>query len=305
VHADGNGLGEIFLKFNEAAKTSGDRDYINKLRQFSIALDECTEQAFCQALSLLKHKGRNKTIPIVPLVLGGDDLTVVCDGRQALQLTKKFIDCFEAETRSRQEITSIEKLSNGVSCCAGVAIVKSHFPFHAGYQLAEELLKEAKKLAKENPSAYVSAIDYHILYDSSGPDLGRIRRELTVDEGSTLLVARPYLTSGPSSDNGAVSRRRWEDLRNRIESVRASDDQDQRRRLPNSMLHELRESLFLGRAGADARMKLVLDRYRKDGLEHLLGDASTSPSLFWQDSDGWRTALLDAVDTAEFWEAHE
>jgi hypothetical protein len=67
------------------------------------------------------------------------------------------------------------------------------------------------------------------------------------------------------------------------------------------MLHELREGLFLGREQADARLKLVLPRYRKQGLETLLGDNN---SLFWSDTkDGriiWRTALLDAMDAAEF-----
>jgi len=299
VHADGNGLGEVFLKFGEAAGTQNNRDYISKLRSLSLALDECTERAFCEALAILRPKPRTKTLPIIPLVLGGDDLTVVCDGRQALQFTKKFIDCFEKETKKHQDITSIQKLSGGVTCCAGVAIVKPHFPFHAGYQLAEELLKEAKKLGKRDPNAFVSAIDYHILYDSSGPDLERIRRELTVDQGGTLLVGRPYL----SSSDGTTTNRCWQDLAKRIESVRASDDQDNRRRLPNSMLHELREALFLGRSAADARLKLVLDRYQKDGLKTLLGNQSEGGSLFWEDAGLSRTALLDAVDTAEFWEA--
>jgi hypothetical protein len=287
VHADGNGLGQVFLKFDHKANTTGNRDYIEKLRAFSLALDECTEKAFCQALTVLRP--RRGIIPIVPLVLGGDDLTVVCDGRQALQFTKKFIDCFEQETREHQHIKPI--MQNGVTSCAGVAIVKPHFPFFAGYQLAEELLKSAKKLKP------LSAIDYHILYDASGPDLDRIRDELTVDGGQTRLVGRPYAVT---AEKGPVNRH-WSDLQRRIEAVRARDDDD-RRCLPNSMLHELREGLFLGRAAADARLKLVLERYRQSGLDRLLGDTSSGGSLFWQDTDGHRTALLDAIDTAEFWE---
>jgi hypothetical protein len=287
VHADGNGLGQVFLKFDHKANTTGNRDYIEKLRAFSLALDACTEKAFCQALTVLRP--RRGIIPIVPLVLGGDDLTVVCDGRQALQFTKKFIDCFEQETREHQHIKPI--MQNGVTSCAGVAIVKPHFPFFAGYQLAEELLKSAKKLKP------LSAIDYHILYDASGPDLDRIRDELTVDGGQTRLVGRPYAVT---AEKGPVNRH-WSDLQRRIEAVRARDDDD-RRCLPNSMLHELREGLFLGRAAADARLKLVLERYRQSGLDRLLGDTSSGGSLFWQDTDGHRTALLDAIDTAEFWE---
>jgi hypothetical protein len=288
VHADGNGLGQVFLNFDQVAQTSGNRDYITKLRRFSLALNECTEKAFGQALGVLQERGGR--LPIVPLVLGGDDLTVICDGRQALRFTKQFLDSLEAETRQNDAINSI--LKNGVTSCAGVAIVKPHFPFFAGYQLAEELLRSAKKIAKADPQSPVSALDYHILYDASGPDLERIRRELTVDNGQTLLVGRPYVTTA----NQGPDHRRWSELDRRISAVRAKDD-DGRRLLPNSMLHELREGLFLGRAQADARLKLVLERYRSNGLDKLLGNGN---SLFWQDNGLWRTALLDAVDTTEF-----
>lgn len=314
VHADGNGLGQVFLKFDQVAKTQDNRDYVAKLRAFSLRLNACTESAFVQALSVLRplskqQRQNGSKLPIVPLVLGGDDLTVVCDGRQALQFTQKFIDCFEGKTRQHQDITSI--LQNGVTSCAGVAIIKPHFPFFAGYQLAEELLKSAKQIAKKDESGQereqpLSALDYHILYDASGPDLERIRRELTVDDGRTRLVGRPYVTT---PNQGPVNRR-WSDLVRRISAVRARDE-DNKRRLPNSMLHELREGLFLGHQAADARLKLVLDRYRSEGLERLLGETTESGSLFWRErirEDGqektiFRTALLDAVDTAEFWEA--
>lgn len=291
VHADGNGLGQVFLKYDLLAQTTNNRDYITKLRAFSLALDQCTEKAFCQSLAVLKD--RKGITPIVPLVLGGDDLTVVCDGRQALQFTKRFIDCFEEETRQHPGVKLI--LKNGVTSCAGVAIIKPHFPFFAGYQLAEQLLQSAKRIAKRDPTNFVSAMDYHVLHDASGPDLERIRRELTVDNGHTLLVGRPYVitqTQGPTH-------RRWSDLEKRIDAVLARDDEG-RRRLPNSMLHELREGLFIGHQAADARLRLVLHRYRQEGLDRLLGDEA---SLFWQDSDIRRTALLDALDTAEFWEA--
>ncbi|MCS7271688.1 MAG: hypothetical protein NZ703_11455 [Gemmataceae bacterium] len=307
VHADGNGLGEVFRHFNEKVKICDNRDnrdnrdynrkYIKKLRDFSLALDQCAQQAFREALTVLKP--RMNRLPIVPLVLGGDDLTVVCDGQQALQFTKKFLDAFERQTREHQAIQPI--LANGVTSCAGVAIIKPHFPFFSAYQLAEQLLQSAKKIAKQSKPDYVSAIDYHILYDASGAELGRIRRELTVDGGRTLLVGRPYVTT----EGKGVAPRRWSDLVARIAAVRARDA-DGRRRLPNSMLHELRQGLFLGQQAADARLQLVWPRYRNEGLDQLLGSTSASgvASLFWTESVSLcRTALLDAIDTAEFWEA--
>jgi hypothetical protein len=294
LHADGNGLGQVFLGFK--GYTSGNRDYITRLRGFSLALDHCTEQAFCTALGALKP-GRRGVLPIVPLVLGGDDLTVVCDGQQALTFVKRFLDEFERNTRQHQAINQI--CAAGVTSCAGVSIVKPHFPFHAAYELAEDLLRSAKRLGKDPKKRRepLSAVDFHILYDASGPDLDRIRAELTVDDGNTSLVARPYIATAGQGPQG----RRWEDLARRVEAVRARDE-DGRRQLPNSMLHELREGLFFGRTPADYRLRLVRNRYRKEGLESLLGETNGAGSLFWADGERYVTGLLDAMDLTEFWE---
>jgi hypothetical protein len=47
VHADGNGLGQIFLNFEKyIGDDQSSRNYIRRYREFSLALDECTEAAF-------------------------------------------------------------------------------------------------------------------------------------------------------------------------------------------------------------------------------------------------------------------
>jgi hypothetical protein len=58
VHADGNGLGQIFLDFGKSIQTNPEskdekeynRLYIQKYRQFSLAIDICTEKAFLEAI---------------------------------------------------------------------------------------------------------------------------------------------------------------------------------------------------------------------------------------------------------------
>ena len=122
-------------------------------------------------------------------------------------------------------------------------------------------------------------------------DLARIRAELTI--GDARLVARPYSLRR----NGAPLGRSWADLETRIAAVRSRDEEG-RRRLPNSMLHELREGLFCGRLAAEARLGLVRDRYRPH-IEPLL----VANQLFWADGEHHITGLLDAIDTAGFWEA--
>jgi hypothetical protein len=83
IHADGNGLGEIFLTFEEHIKNTDEhknkncaetnRNYVDKLRQFSIQLDICTEKAFHSAIHAF-GSANQKLVTVIPLVLGGDDL---------------------------------------------------------------------------------------------------------------------------------------------------------------------------------------------------------------------------------------
>lgn len=151
IQADGNGLGKIFINFPEYLEQIQpdytNRDYANRLREFSLALDVCTERAFLAALSVFKPA--MGILPIFPLILGGDDLTVICDGKLALPFTECFLKEFKIATRHHKAIAPIARVAlkgDRLSACAGVAIVKPHFPFSVAYELAESLAKSAKKV---------------------------------------------------------------------------------------------------------------------------------------------------------------
>lgn len=326
VHADGNGLGQIFLRFHEFARVKNLRDYVDRIRRFSLALDYCTESAFCEALAKMHarwtaRRGGVEFLPVVPLVLGGDDLTVVCDGRLAMQFACDFLSAFEQLTASRDlregnlnygdiipkvmagtanEVFDCASLDR-VPSAAGVAIVKPHFPFHAAYELAEGLIQSAKQSlrATDMKRRPHSAVDFHVLYDASGPDLRRIRETFEVDasdSGKARLYARPYVVS--KSAKVSMARTHIDTLEKRIKTAKERDENG-RRRLPNHMLHELREGLFLGEAVAEHRLDLVRDRYRDGNIDLLLEEGR----LFWREvGHPPRTALLDVMDLAEFWQ---
>jgi len=335
IHADGNGLGQIFLKFHEYIQAlltrsnpttaEKNRHYVDTLRKFSIALDVCTEKAFATALTEFPRTGT--VIPLIPLILGGDDLTVICDGRAALQFTKRFLQAFEAET-GRSDLPSVGGVIPEVakaalqvthlSACAGVSIIKPHFPFSVAYDLAEKLLKSAKTvkhkvtLPDDSSKPYpCSAIDFHVLYDSSGVDLKQIRDKLQFSEdGSTYhRHNRPYVVTDLSKApvNGVDWSRHhsWEGLEAQIQAIQAKDEDDtERRKLPNSQLHDLRSGLFLGKAAADTRFRLIRDRYQTSDpnqLDICVFEGETG-SLFQPEPDSTihTTGLLDAIDVSEF-----
>lgn len=356
IHADGNGLGEIFLNFDRHTglkdNNCSPREYIEKYRKFSLALDVCTINAAGNALKTLQQRFRNenennvgKAIPVVPLILGGDDLTVLCDGQYALNFVYEFLRQFESETEKIKEYDYLKKDSEGnpllidgktvfeiltgvvpeiagkafgvprLGICAGVAIVKPHFPFHQAYELAEQLLKSAKDVKRrikskgKNEQYPCSALDYHILYDSTASRLEEIRDKMKSDNQATWLYARPYVVSEFSDatleseiiEPTWCKNRRWSELDGRVAAMMAKDD-DNKRQLPNSQLHTLREALYLGKAETDARTRLVNHRYDDKGFGKLLWEPKTETLFFPEKYDGKEhaTHFLDALDIVEF-----
>jgi len=327
VHADGNGLGEIFLKFHEHLKfatPNWNRDYVNALRKFSLALDICTEKAFLQALSALqpypKQKKGQTLIPLIPLILGGDDLTVICDGRYAIPFTHKFLIEFEKETTISQIgvgniIAEVAEKALGVgrlSACAGIAVIKPHFPFSVAYELAEGLMRSAKEVKKvvqhpeqttEKTPYPCSALDFHILYDSSDVELEQIRKKIALDK-QTLLYRRPFVVTPVEALQGEKNQKwaefyHWKHLLGRVKLLNDKDENG-KYKLPNSQTHDLRSGLsLLGKVGADARYKLIRDRYKDVGIEILAGGKD---SLFQPDPINGKqtTALIDAIDASAF-----
>jgi hypothetical protein len=290
VHADGNGLGKIFMNFGRKAGAQRDwRRCVSAMRAFSLGLDACTEAATRTALqkSFERKESSDQFLAALPLVMGGDDLTLVCDGRIAVRLTHEFLDCFQKETAKCEGVSSI--VDNGLTASAGVAIVKPHFPFHLAYELAEALLKSAKK---RKPA---SALDFHVHYDASGGDLEPIRSRLYLDAGSTRLLSRPYTV-----DCGA-----WRCLEEAVTRLR-SDSENDEPATASSILHELREAVFLGRDAGEQRLQWLLKRRGPgDGLSRLLADLHGAPTLFREVRDGrvvHETALLDLLEIQEFWQ---
>lgn len=299
VYADGNGLGSVFGNFEACVEGRSNRQYADTLRTFSAALQSCARDAFADAVHALEGLGarlEHGPVPLLPLILGGDDLVALCSGDWALPFTEAYLRAFEKRTATTSDLVGplSRQGKRGLSACAGVAIVKPHFPFSASRDLAYDLMHEAKHV-KNAVEGRCSALSFHVLYDSSEADLNRIRARGTGPDAARLS-AQPYVVSDVAEECEWTRGRRWGDLTRRVTALAARDDEGERH-LPASQLHDLRQALFLGRSVADARFGSLLPRY--PDLEQL---DEGQGSLFWRETGSGSeiTGFLDALDAAAF-----
>lgn len=206
VHADGNKMGKRLEQISRDHPHAEDnRLYLEALRQFSQQVNQASKTALDKMLkellaSIEFTEGDKKIsgivplnddylpMPIRPLVFGGDDLTFVCDGRLALTLTEFYLNAFEEET-SKVGLKDVH-------ACAGIAVVKSHYPFARAYQLAEALCKKAKDWVRETNQDF-SAMDWHFAAGGLMSDLETIRRrEYGLPKDASLLMRPLSLNEG-------------------------------------------------------------------------------------------------------------
>ena len=192
VHADGNNLGKLLLKMGGTIIEGKTKE---AFRAFSEILEKATVRAASNAYRdevelKVKEEGISK-LPIRPIVLGGDDLTIIIRGDLALDFTKTFLQHFETYTKSyfKEYADTYLKASadlknifaQGLTACAGIAYIKPNYPFHYGVHLAESLCAYSKKIAKDiNADSTPSCLTFHKVHSSFIENYGSIiQQELT------------------------------------------------------------------------------------------------------------------------------
>ncbi|MFH7244120.1 MAG: Cas10/Cmr2 second palm domain-containing protein [Spirulina sp.] len=303
VHIDGNSMGK---RFQEFGRGKSDPEYIACMRQLS----ESVKQAGMKALEIVARavvdgieddvdQGGNpiktfkksfrihedKYLPFRPLVYGGDDVTFVCDGRIGLTLATRYLKEFE-----NQEAADGKKLT----ACAGVCIVKAHYPFARAYELSEALCRSAKKIAKhdrildnERPEP-VSAIDWHIAASGLLGDLTEIREREYRSQDNKPLEMRPLLLAGNLGDW-----RNWENFKSIIKEFEGEGWKDKRNKVK-----ALREVLRRGPAAT----KEFLTAYQLETLPIMPGSDHRLKSPLAE--QGWldtTCGYFDAIEAMDFY----
>lgn len=237
VHADGNGVGKRVEAIAGRYSTPvQNRDYILAIRNFSRSLEHTATTALQRVVDLMADAfladpdlagHHEQQFPLRPIVFGGDDVTFVCHGSYGLSLAVRYLEAYEEATKNEAAFDG-----KPAYACAGVAIVKTHYPFARAYRLSEQLCQSAKQMVRQE-RIEGSALDWHIAMSGITGSLEEIRqREYTVQQGllcmrPVLLRYSPYLwRTWPAFKEALVEFTRedeggeWFDRRNKVKALR-------------------------------------------------------------------------------------
>lgn len=262
IHIDGNGVGAIMRDLGCAHRavqivgdsTTSDEETTEEsegLQSFIMEVNRRLDNVVKDAIALSWYDVQKLTLkdvqqltqdtvaPIVPVLVGGDDVTVYTDGRYAIPFAEAYIHHYEELTKKDDLLSVLAIVAGGkktdapdrdhfeigdyiiqspspLTASAGVAIVGRNFPFHIAYDLAEGLVSRGKKLGKKKETVPCSTIDFHVLRDATVLDpedtldeykgrtqrpflIGHYAQERIGDAPTTSSKTTPTTTSKPLS----------------------------------------------------------------------------------------------------------
>lgn len=220
IYADGNEIGNII---------ENKLDSPWKFIEFSEKLYDITEKSTYSAIAkYIVPKGG--ILPFEIVSIGGDDLFIILPA----DITFQVIDQLCKNLEDRLKNSGMKEMEN-ITFSFGTTITKSNFPIYYIYDLVNQLLKNAKKKAKENEGQTRNAIDF-MVFKSQGGEVSSISEyrtqiltlESQKSEQIFKLTLRPYL---------------MEDFDKLIDFAKKMNQED----FPKSKLYALRESIEYGK----------------------------------------------------------
>ena len=283
IHIDGNGVGAVMRRLSEAMDRVDEADFsravgcsrsdADALRRFVLTvndrLDRAVTKAFAKAWADVAKwaeadaspaERKVAVVPVVPVILGGDDVTVFTSGDYALPFAAAYLERYERATENDPLLRHLgrEEGTGPMTAAAGIAVVRRDFPFHVAYNLAERLVGEAKKVGKARQPVR-STLTYHALFDSSVLDPEKIL------QAYSSFTTRPFLLrrdGAPASDPPGRYEP-WPDTCGRVRQFKgltAEDPGTGETRFPKTRAARIRKLL------SDAAQARLVDQELSDRL---------------------------------------
>lgn len=192
IHIDGNNMGMRIRELIENKTTY--LDAVNEMRKISFSINHAYKDVFEEMMNIFN---KNDDYVILPVLVAGDDITYVCSGKAALASVELFVDKISRKTMTGM-VEDIDKY--GFSVCAGIAYIRSHFPFSTGYAVAEACCESAKDKAKAVGENKVgNFFDFQFCKNVQTIDIETIREKEYYTATNEALLTRPFEIKGDSN----------------------------------------------------------------------------------------------------------
>ena len=201
IHMDGNDFGKMFNTELEREIDVGTPEEqlsqkLTVMGALSRSVSSCSRKAYARAIEAIIpycHFVSNRPVmPFRPLVLGGDDITVIIRADLALI----FVDAFEKGFE--QASAEIAQGSDGkrvLTLGMGMLVASSGFPFLKAFELIEDLAGKAKQITVSNkPDAFrPGSIDYLVVTNEIENDLDALRGRTEIARDKSVLSTKPFI----------------------------------------------------------------------------------------------------------------
>ena len=294
IHADGNGIGKRFQAWRRDQAPRFSLGWCNEARHelFFHPMRVAVRRAVLAGLQVFA--GCDAPFrPYQLLMLGGDDLLLVCRAQYALDFVVEYARALE-----KSQLADGQPLSVGV----GVVIAAPTFPFHYLHHLAEALAGSAK-MKQRALGQEVSVVDWMVTTYSWSDDPVAMRRRdalvryQTAAGAETLILSeKPYTVLDGDAGPGLAA------LLQDARDVAAVGDEGGR--VARSQLRRLVDTLPLGRGLAQLRLGEMPEVARRSlGRARHLAQGKALPwrGLAAAEGEGavWSSALADLVEVYE------
>jgi len=285
VYADGNDIGGLLQRVNNE----------EELGSLSKILSIAAEDALFEALGNVCGQVLSGADywPFEIIHIGGDDVTLLIQAGYAWEVAVEFLKQFEEKVNQRLEERLKSSAYRKITASIGIAVADAKYPVRYLAKLAEDILKKAKRRAKENPQNPCSTINFlwlpsPVAAESADPLLSYYEPRQNV-----VLTARPYTL---------------EEAKSLVVLM------EQATKMPRSLRHRWAEALEKGLFVSLNTIYYDIAR-RKAGERHIfqsflqaLGHLAfvrgmtKLPAPVWtfdKSIEKWRTALLDVLELTE------
>lgn len=202
LHADGNGIGAVFSRFNDPVFLGEFADdaagVVGKLGIISHQLEDITWTALRNTITDLvarNRESRGLRNAVLPILVGGDDIVAVVTGDIGLDFAETLSLSFKRAAedkgadineligvaanlaeREAEEKSSTAPIVKSLSLAVGLVFTKPKHPFHHSIALAESLTSAAKEKTRRTGACAI-----HVVYESALRELSDLRADQAVE----------------------------------------------------------------------------------------------------------------------------